>query len=252
MSALTDQYQAVADPFGHGTSVASLGLQMNMTRGQAFPWTAGGVALLRRQLYPTTGEWMYCGLALSTDSQISNFPGLTHTAEQAYQYAAVRILGNGFISRGCEPVRVDFDAAGDLITPRLPMFPLDIIAEPIAGGKFRVSWDYDRYGEGAPPTDFQVFEGTTPATVDYDTPLTDSVTSLAFTLYIAEQRAFSFTTTAYSHGTPHAFGVRGRNSGGVAELNTYKTNAINARNVTPVDAAAAQRVYLSNSNRHRG
>ena len=69
MSYLVDHHRAVADPFGMGLQAPHIGLMMNMTRGRVFPWTAGGVALLRRELYPDVHEWTYCGLAIGEDTQ---------------------------------------------------------------------------------------------------------------------------------------------------------------------------------------
>lgn len=252
MSYLVDHHLAVADPFGLGHTAPQLGLMTNLTQGLTFPWTGGGVALLRRRLYPAVGGWMYVGLAVLAQSQIGNYPGLTHSASQAYQYAAVRFLGNGFISPVCEPIRIDFDSGGTFIQPLLPAWPINPIAEPLAGGKFRVHFAYDSYGQGASPTDFQVFAGATPATVDYGTPLVDSVTSLNVVAFVGSRRAYTFTTAAFTDQTAHVFGVRARNSGGVAELNTFTTPTKTARNKTPVDAAAPIRARVHNQSRKRG
>lgn len=252
MSYLVDHHLAVSDPFRRAHSAAQLGLLMNLTGGFTFPWRAGGVALLRRALYPTPTAWVYCGFAPLSATTIKNFPGMTHTVSQAYEYVAVRILGNGFISPASEPVRVDFDGAGDLITPRLPAQPLNLSLEILAGGKFRVSFIYDPYGQGAPPKDFQVFAGATGPTIDYGTPLVDSETGLDHVLAASPRRAFIFTTAAFANGTPHAFAVRARNSGGGAELNTVTTNAGIARSVTPVDAAAPERAHVITGGRQVG
>ena len=244
MSYLLDHHRAVVDPFSHGHLAPQLGFMMPMTRGTQFPWINGGVALMRRELYPDLHAWEYCGLAIGADTQIKNFPGFDHKADQAYWYAAVSFLGNGMVSAAIEPIRLDFDSGGNLIQPLLPNFPIDAVAEPLAAGKFRCVWEYPPYGHGGYPTDFQVFEGATPATVDYGTPLTDSVTGLTVVAVVGDQGVYSFTTGSYSNGTAHVFGVRGRNSGGVAELNTYTTASAKARSVTPTDAASALTAYV--------
>ena len=145
-------------------------------------------------------------------------------------------MGNGFISRLCEPVRVDFDSLADLITPALPLFPQQLAATPQAGGKFSVTWIYDPYGQGGFPADFQVFEGATAATVDYNTPLVDSVTGLSAVPFDGGA-GFRFTTQAYADGSDHVFAARARNSNGVAELNTYTSRTARAIATAPADAA---------------
>ena len=217
---------------------------MNLTRGREFPWRDGGVALLRRALYPDLGEWTYCGLAMGADTQIANYPGMTHSASQGYQYAAVQILGNGMVSAMCQPVRVDFDAEGDRITPGLPIFPINLAAAAIAGGKFRMVWEYDPFGQGADPADFQVFEGGDAESVDYETPLTDSETGLTTVPFVGTRRVFQFTTGAYDNHTAHVFGVRGRNVNEVAERNTYTTASKRARATAPTAAGSPQRMRV--------
>ena len=210
------RHLGVFDPFGHGDSAASLGLMMNLTDGFEYPWRVGGVALIRRALYPEPRVWTYCGLAIGADTQLANYPGMTHGADQGYQYATVAFLGNGFVSQAFEPIRLDFDGDGDLITPRLPMFPLNIVAEPRAGGKFRIAFEYDPHGQGGSPADFQVFEGADPESVVYETPLTDSETGLTVVPYRGDRRVFAFTTAGYKHGSSHVFAVRARSVNEVA------------------------------------
>lgn len=245
MSYLLDHHLAVVDPFRLGFSSAPLlGLLMPIPRGCSFPWRDGAVALLRRPLYPDVGEWVYCGLALGDATTLKNFPGMGHSADQAYQYTAVVILGNGMISTMFEPTRVDFDGAKALITPRLPTFPVHQSAKAIDSGKYAIVWEYAPEGQGGFPTDFQVFEGSDPGSVDYNTPLTDSQTGLDVVTYSGGRRIFTFTTAAYSDLTAHVFGVRARNVNGVAEKNTYTTTSQRARAAAPVAAAAPESVHV--------
>lgn len=244
MSYLVDQHKILTDPFLCGDTATQLGLMMNLTKGFMFPWRDGGVALARRALYPDVHAWQYCGLATGAATQIKNYPGFGHSADQAYQYVAVSFLGNGMISQMSTPVRLDFDGAGDLISPGLPNFPINALAEPLAGGKFKVRWEYETYGQGTVPTDFQVFEGVDPGSVDYNTPLTDSVTGLTSVNYVGRTRVYSFTTPAYGDLTSHVFAVRARNATPVAETNTYTTASKRARVAVPADAAAAERLIV--------
>ena len=134
---------------------------------------------------------------------------------------------------------MDFDGAGDLISPGLPNFPVHLAARPLAGGKLRVSWVYVSVGEGAAPADFQVFAGVDGAAVDYNTPLVDSITGLNHTVATSTEK-HSFTTAAYADGASVVFGVRGRNSFGVSEKNTRVSAAVKAR----ASAASATSILL--------
>lgn len=242
MSVLRDHFRATSDPFfvGHSTG-EYLTLGYAMTRGLVFPWSGGGVVLRRRRLYPDVQAWTFCGFARPADSTIYNMLGFDHGANTAWQYASAIALGNGFVGDFCEPVRVDFDNTGAVIAPALPLFPFGISAAPIAGGKFLIAFEYDPYGQGAGPTDFQVFGGTNPAGVDYNTPLVDSVTGLAVVKYVAAGRRYVFTTAAFANGTEKVFAVRARNSSAVAEKNTRTSTTQFARTVT---ASAASVVVL--------
>lgn len=239
MNYLLRHRRAVMDSFRIGHSASQIGFMMHALRGTWFPWFNGGVVLFRAALYPTPGAWQPVGIAQGAATQIRNYPGMTHFPDQAYLYTAATMLGNGMISSVSEPVRIEFDDGGNLIQPLMPNPPVHVVAGVIAGGKFRVVWEYGAYGHGASPTDFQVFEGATPATVDYDTALTDSVTGLNVVAIEGMRRVYRLTTPAYTSGTNHVFVVRSRNANGVAEKNTTATTVKQARSVTPPDVAAA-------------
>ena len=229
-----------------------MGLMMHLTNGFEFPWREGGVALMRRELYPTVNVWEYCGIAVEGESQVENYADMGHLANQAYQYAAVTFLGNGLISQGCEPIRLDFDGNGDLIQPGLPMFPVHLVATLLAAGRFEVQWEYDSYGQRLWPKDFQVFEGPSAGEVDYETPLTDPVTGLSAVPFRGLQQRYTFTTPTFDDHSEHVFAVRSRNINDVAELNTFTTSVKRARDVTPADAVAPVRLMIRGGRAVRG
>ena len=245
MGYLLKHARLTMDPYARGhTSHALMALGYPMTRGLMFPFTGGGVVMLRRRLYPVTGAWSYCGFARPAETTITNMPGFDHGANTAWQYTAARILGNGFISLLAEPVRVDFDGGGARITPALPTFPLHIVAKAIAGGKFRIIWEYDPFGQGAYPKDFQVFSGTeTVMNFASPVPLEGGGDSVA---YAGGQRRFeAITQNGPTDGTKVRFGVRARNSGGVEEQNTRTTLVYVARALGPADATTTALVMRS-------
>lgn len=219
------------DPFLSGDLGADqLGLMYPALRGVQQPDLAGPVVLYRRKIYPGDVEdWYIAGLAGPGASTIQNGDGITHAVSAGYQYAAARMFGNGFQGELSPPVQVNFDGAGDIISPALPVWPRELNAIPRAGGTFELTWVYLPWGEGTSPTDFQVFEGSTIGGIDYGS----AIATVAFNPMASVQR---HTTGAFGDGTPHAFAVRARNSGGVAELNELTTEVINAEDGTPAAA----------------
>jgi len=222
---MIEEYNRSAEPLLRGWGgydFACMGFAVS--GGHRFPWPEGCYVLRRRRIYPDVGEWTLCGTAPLDATSIKNGPGFDHQADMAYQYEVATVFGNGQASAFCEPVRVDFDGSVQLIDP-LPMFPRNLRARPIAGGQFLVTWDYDPYGHGAWPKDFQVFGGPDAGSIDYNTPLTDSVSGLAYVPVYGAQRRFEFTTAAFANGTVKVFGVRARNAAAVAEKNTRTSKA---------------------------
>lgn len=233
------QMRETRDPHGRGDWTAEMRtLGHFRLRGRRWLYRAGVVLLMRRRLYPTPGAWDYCALADLAETEIANREAYPHGPNTAWQYAAVRVHGNGFASVASEPVRIDFDAEGAVITPRLPAWPLEVAATPIAGGEFTITWMYDAWGQGDWPTDFAIYEGSDADSIDYDT----IVGTAAFDPSVAQH---SYTTSeTYGDGTEHCFAVRGRNSNQVAERNTITTAVVTARASGPAAATirrAAQR-----------
>lgn len=64
-------------------------------------------------------------------------------------------------------VRIRVDAAG-LNVSAMPNAPIDLQAEPRAGGRLAVLWQYNPGGQGGAPTGFHVYIGS--PTPDYGTP----------------------------------------------------------------------------------
>lgn len=253
MSSYLERHRVVCDPFGQGSGANGLALMMPLTNGFQFPWREGNKVLMRRTLYPTPSAWGYCGVATPAKTQIKSYAGYSHQANQAYQYAAAALLGNGMISRATPPVRLDFDGSKVLITPGLPAWPRNVTATPIAAGKFLVTWEYDPFGQAAYPKDFQVFTGAAPVGVVYTTPIADSITGLTAIPYEANRRVYSFTSPAYTpHLRPRSFAVRARNVNGVAEKNTNATAVQLSRLDSPTPAAAAALIHVSQHSRSSG
>ncbi len=231
MTSAVKQLIETRDLLGFGdTSADTMALGYGLTRGMAFPYPAGVVVLRRKKLYPVPETyWHFVGLARLGDTTIDTGDLVAHDADQAYVYSAANVLGNGFASVWSNPIRLDFDNGSNLIQPLMPMYPIDLAALPQGGGTFEVVWSYGPSGQGAYPTDFQVFEGVDAASVDYNTPL-------GTIPYEIDQHRFTFTTGAYGNGTTHVFAVRARNASGVAEQNTFTTSEVVAMAAGPTAA----------------
>ncbi len=235
------------DAMGEGREDFHL-LHYDVTLGEGFGLPDGAILLARSRLYPASQDERYAGVAALDAATISNhalaphegdpfadffidpelddameLPFATSRSCSSYLYSAARALGNGFASRLSSPVRVDFDSDRIMITPALPMPPVGVFATPVSGGRFQVVWQYDPYGQGAWPADFQVFQGT--GGVDWGVPLTDSVSGLLYVPFDPLRRRYEFITPAYANGTGHAFGVRARNASGIVEANTVITTS---------------------------
>ena len=237
MSYLADNIALTCDPLGCGRgSPQHLELGFRATRGLVFPSYGDVILLARRRLYPEPEGWRYCGGTHATETTIMNGAGFTHEADMGYHYTVAFCRANGFRSAFSEPTRIDFDGDGDLIEPRLPIWPRHIGAIGIAGGMFSVRWTYEPYGQGDFPADFQVFGGPDADNVDYETPLTHSQTGLSYVPYIHRQRHYEFTSGAYDDLDRQVFGIRWRNSGGIAEKNVYTTQTARAHSSAPPPA----------------
>jgi len=237
---LIDHHNASADTLMLGQRTADHAmLSYGLTMGHYFPWVDGGAALQRRRLYPTPESiWTFCGIARPGEATIISNDSVQHDSDQAYQYRCAQFHGNGYVGEFSEPVRLDFDNAGDQILPLMPMPPIGLAATSIGSGKIRVCFAYEAFGHGGYPTDFQVFEGATAGTIDYNTPLGTIAFDHAKTRY-------DFTTSAFADGTPHVMGVRARNSGGVAEQNITTSATIIAVTGGIAAAVIAQAIVRS-------
>jgi hypothetical protein len=224
------QAMATSDPFLCGAcSESMMALGYVACFGMFYPDPAGTIILYRRQVYPgEVGDWAIVGLAHPDAATISNWAGAPHAAPGGYEYAVARALGNGFVSELSMPLRIDIDSEGAIITD-LPSWPRDVDVVPIDGGKYRIRWTYTDFGQAGAPTDFAIFEGTTPATIDYDTPIGTAS-------FVAGRSEYFYETGAYGDQTEHAFAVRARNATADAELNEYTTDVVKAEAATPASA----------------
>ena len=143
-----------------------------------------------------------------------------HVADSWYCYAVQQISGLGVRGPIGHPRRVEFDDEVAIRGPS-PNTVRALHATRLAAGKFRPSWIYSPVGQGAPPADFQVFDDSAaPGTIDWETPLTDSVTGLDYVPYRPGRQVFSFTTGAYDDGAAITFGVLARNADSLPQLAT--------------------------------
>lgn len=222
---LLRQLDLVMDYNTRGESQYGWVMGLGNTGGLAIADPAGGHLLERRDVHGGTGHYYAVGFAESDAITVVNTDGFPHDADQAYHCRVRWAFGNGHIDGDPpEPIRVDF-SGGVKMDPK-PNGPVDLAVEAIAGGKYRISFRYEPYGQGVEPSLFKVFEGDP---ISYATPLTDSETGLSQVNYDAGNLRYSFTTAAYTDGTAHKFAVRSYSaSDGLAELNTDTSDAVTA------------------------
>jgi len=229
-----------SDWFAKGFGGAmQLALGYPCMRGVTWPYSGTRIVLVRRKLYPgAVGDWRPAGMAQDEETEIRNFEGFLHGADTGWEYTAAVVYPNGMRSDYVQPVRVDFDGAGDIISPGLPTWPRAVDVVPGPAGVYVVSWHYETWGQAVFPTDFEVYEGADVDSIDYDTPLGTET-------YDATALEYQYTTGAYGDGTLHAFAVRSRNSGSVAEKNEYTTEVIPAEAATPNAAEISSAIVRS-------
>lgn len=227
-----EQALRTADPSMMGdTQVDMLGFGYFETLGLHYPNPAPAIVLMRRKVYPgAVQDWHVCGWTGVAGTTIVNGDSFAHGASTGWEYAAAHIFGNGFIGPFSEPTRLDIDSGGDAISPALPTWPRNVKAVARVAGSYAISWRYETWGQGAAPTDFVVFEGSTIATIDYDT-------IIGTVVYDAAVQRQSHTETGFTDGTDHAFAVRARNSGGVQEKNELTTSVVGAEDGEPPAAS---------------
>lgn len=207
-----------------------------VTLGLFIPSTTVMIVLLGRKLYPDLEGWTIMGMVDEGEASVAVAAPYQLEASMGYQFTVARVYPNGQIGKIATPYRVDTDGSFNEITPPLPKWPEYLSASATASGAFKISWQYLSPGQGGPPTDFQVFQGATPATIDYGTPLVDAGTSLDHVVYIADGNYEMTTQATYADGSANYFAVRARNSGGVAELNEYYTGPHIALATAPAKA----------------
>jgi hypothetical protein len=118
---------------------------------------------------------------------------------------------------------VEFELRGsppELIWP-LPNAPTHLKVTPVALGKFRVSWQYNRRGEDGAINHFHIYYDNGTGTVSYTTPYAEVTTLMG-----GEIATYSYTTGALSDGVTYKFGVRAVESHNDEEMNTNTASAI--------------------------
>jgi len=219
MSDLLDKWLAHYDPIHRGWTPRGIAQGVCATRGFAFPRLAGGYTLYRGpapdgpvDTYRPVGA---CGPAART---VSTFDWWPMDASSDYVFALASVGGGGVESVTSAPfVRVSTDDAGDALPPA-PNAPRELQAAAISGGRFELSWRYDRRDEAARPESFAVYGGEDPATIDYETVL-------GAVNYARNVQCFAWESSAYDHDAVRSFAVRAVSAAGAVDDNTFVVSA---------------------------
>lgn len=199
------------------------------------------IILQRRSVRPTVTAWVDVSSTPISNTTIQTDAGEAQAAANAsYLFRVVHQNSAGRqTAYPSLPLRQDFDGSSVRIAA-LPNRPVFVHARPIAAAKVQIRFAYNPIGESGVPSEFRIYEGATLATVDYNSPLTDSVTGLNHVRFDPEAAGYEFTTGALSEAA-HVFVVRGRTAAGDEEANTSITAPVTA-DATSVSAASAMSI----------
>jgi len=216
MPELLTTFNARWDPLHRGRTPAGIATGTLMTAGGGYPARAG-VHLLYMSVGEAPSEadaWVVgaCSPTADPANEIKNFPTypLPPSSVCWFWVRAVSPGGAEESSR-VNAIRIKTDSNGDPVDPA-PNRPTHLTATAIAGGRIRLTWQYDPVGEQAPVSQFSIYHDNGGGVIDLNTPL--DTTS-----------ARVYVTDAYAHGTTVKFTVRSRSSGGVEETNRVNVSA---------------------------
>jgi len=218
---LARQANAVLDPDTCGEVISLYVQGCACMDGAGFGHKSGGKLLERRTLYPTEEPWIPVGfVAEGSDGTVAST--LTHAASQGYHYRVRNVFGNGYVDeRPPEPVRLDFDDAGDLIAAGVPARVQHLQARAAPEGRYDLIFEVSAYGQGCAPATFKAFTGDP---IDYNAPLIEAGTGLAYLVYRGTPGRHVFRTPAYAEGTLHRFAVRAYSAAGAHERSEFSTD----------------------------
>lgn len=214
--------------------------------GKTASTTVALIILQRRTIRPTVTAWVDVGSTAVGNTTIQTDAGNAQAAaDTSYLYRVVYQNAAGRrTAYPSLPLRQDFDGSSVRIAA-LPNRPVFVHATPIAAGKVRIRFAYNPIGESGAPSEFRVYEGATLASVDYASPLTDSVTGLNHAVFDPGASGYEFTTGVLSEAA-HVFVVRSRTAAGDEEANVSVTAPVTA-DATAVVAATAVSVTIVES-----
>lgn len=229
-------------PVASGSAQTRFGLAgWGVRRAGSFSGKVAAIGLIilqRRSVRPTVTAWVDVSSTPISNTTIQTDAGDTQAAASAsYLF---RVVNQNAAGRQTAypslPLRQDFDGSSVRIAA-LPNRPVFVHTRSIAAAKMQIRFAYNPIGESGVPSEFRIYEGATLATVDYGTPLVDSVTGLNHIVFDPGAAGYEFTTGVLSESA-HVFVVRGRTAAGDEEANTLATAPVTAE-ATPVSAAAA-------------
>jgi len=229
-SYLAHQVAAARDLNTFGENVWDYPLGGTVAEGLGVRVGEGLLLLERRLLNPREEAWVVCGAEPaeyggSPVAEVKNNTTFVHVADQSYHYRARHVEGNGQIDLEPGPiVRLDFDSGGSFLDNTLPHRPLNLVATALIDTGFKIDFSVDPMMPGGTPYRFRLYGGTVAGGMDWGTPLTDPVTTLAYQEWNGVAGRHTFRSPInYSVATAIMFGMRASNSDDEEEQNEYTT-----------------------------
>lgn len=185
-----------------------------LTRGRFWVRVRGGHDLRRAVGRPPARTDPIVGRADGGVATLSTFAWVAHPAGSQWWYA-LHVVGAGGVADEADAprVRVLFDDDGGLIG-LAPHAPTLLCVEPLAGGRFRLSWRYDETHQEVAPAEFRLYnDAASPGAVNYSSP----VASVPYRFRAGD---FAYVSEPFAHGTRVTWAVRARSAAGVEERNT--------------------------------
>jgi len=219
MTALLETFSRHYDPLYLGMGRRALANALHVTLGQSFPRPGGGYNLYRGSGSAQQIDWDHpVGVAGKDAAAVSNFADCPHDINLVYYYALRAVSPGGVEQDSREEItRLAFDVEGQAILPPVEP-PSDLQVEPLAGGRFRLSWYYRASKPVQSPGEFRVYTNNGSGVVDYDS----LVAAVSFRFW---RWHYEYVSEFFDSGTATLWSVRTVNRAEQEERNTNTVSA---------------------------
>lgn len=191
---LLGKFLAHFDPVSMGWSPFGIAYGAPVWSGLVTCCCPKGGYVVYRRVQGGAFDWSDPVGRLTHDATVMrNYAWRSHVADTVYEFTIVPIGPGGVPGNPTAPIQAPINAGKTGYGPRRPNPVSALSVEPLDGGRFRLSWNYQNYNQGAPPRLFSVRDGSG---------------QIGTVVAVLNQRRYSFVTDAYTDDTLQAFSVR--------------------------------------------